>query len=237
MRFTKILTGQCEKLPAACNEAGFSLVEMLVVILIFGIVIAISSQMATLFITGGNQVDAEFNALNKAQLTEMGLARYIRMATQPVAGAAPFLSAGPYSATAFVNTNNPNGLDELVIRTTASGELTSTLIPPVPGSCGQNGCQYNTAGTGSLEVQTDISNQSSNTPLLTYQMASGATSTNPPTSCTGSSTICLSNIVAVQINIVVPSLKNRPPSQVPPVQIKTTTYLEAPIYNEYHAIP
>ncbi len=210
------------------NECGFTLVEMLAAMMIFAIAIAVSSQMASLFITGGATVDAEFNSINQAQLLEMGLSKYIRLATAPTPGAAPFSLAGQYTATAYVNANNSNGLDKLVITTSASGSLQASLIPPIPGSCGVGGCSYSSAGGIMVAQSNYISNMSTNTPLFTYLMSSGVASPGSiPSTCSGASTVCLGNIVAVTINIVVPA-KTR---DTPNAEIKTTVYLEAPVYD------
>jgi prepilin-type N-terminal cleavage/methylation domain-containing protein len=201
----------------AANEAGFTLVEMMLTCAILAVVLAITTPVVTAFYDVNNDVQQSFNATNQLVLASETLTQYLHEAVAPCptsstkCSTTAFSSSSAPSATSltfYANTGNSNGPVQVVI-TTSGTTVTATVYNPTASTCPFNGsltsgCSYPTASHLLVSVP-DLTNASgsSASPMFGYDVTSGANtcSATTPSWVAAPTTPNVGQITAVCINL------------------------------------
>lgn len=215
------------------DDAGFTLVEMVVTVALIGVVLGMTTPIVTMYFNLNGDVSGTYTAMNQVILASEEITQYMHEAVAPCpsgttatgCSTVPFGASTQSSLTFYANTNNVNGPSEVVLAVTGT-TLTAKVYKATASTCPFNGstttaCTY----TGSPHLLTTVTGLSNTTPF-SYLPTSGS-------SCNGanaSSNKC-ANTHANPISAVSVTLALSASGKSEPNGYQTLAYALAPSYN------
>jgi type II secretory pathway pseudopilin PulG len=175
--------------PCGHSDAGFTLVETALTVLVMAIVLAAAFPTVSLFFGEETAVQNTYSAVDQLVLASEVATRYIHEAvdSSPASPATPFVSASANAVTFYANTGNVNGPEKIVVTVTsgASGRaFVADIYSPATGSCpfsltSTATCTYG-ASTRSILLINYLTNGTGGSPVFTYTLQGGGTCGGPP---------------------------------------------------------
>lgn len=185
---------------AARGEAGFTLVETLITILVVSIVLVAAFPVLPVFFRENNIVQNTYQSVDQLVLASEVVTRYADEAVSPSSTANPFLAANANSNTLYANTGKATGPEKLVMQVSTVGAARTFGVNlyvananscPIAGTSG-TACTYG-SNTQSFLLINNLTNGTPGSPVFTYTLQGGEVCAGPPP---GSSTTSLSSTAA-----------------------------------------
>jgi len=196
------------------SEDGLTLVEMMITCVVLAVAMAATVPAVTVFYSESTAISRTYSAVDQVLLASESLNRYVREAVEPAAAVSgvptpPFALATAEAATFYADVGSSNGPEKVVAQVTTAASGVQTLVvtgtPPDANSCPMTGstgtqCTYQHSGPRTIADVTNLANGA--TPVFTYTLAGGSTTTAPSTSCTAGAGNCpLDLITGVAITL------------------------------------
>lgn len=176
------------------DDAGFTVVEMVVVIFILGIVLAMVQGALIMAQRNTSAAKTRLDQVGSGKVAIEAMSRSLRTAVRPSQLSATcsscdtlaaFMSGDSRSVNFYANIDNPNniiGPSKVSYSVTSSGDLVETIQPPNAHAAGDYNYQYCTPGASGCTVYKRVLARKipSTATLFTYYDASGAAITTLP---------------------------------------------------------
>jgi type II secretory pathway pseudopilin PulG len=188
------------------GEEGMTLVETMITCVILAIAMAATVPVVTIFYQESTAIQRTYSAVDQVLLASEDLNQYIRDAVEPAPAASgvptpPFAVATANAATFYANTGSATGPQKVVAQITTSNGVSTFVVmgtPADPNSCPMTGssgtaCTYLHSPAHYIAKITNLANGA--TPVFTYTLVGGATTTTPSTSCTAGAGNCPLDII------------------------------------------
>ncbi|HEY5023917.1 MAG TPA: prepilin-type N-terminal cleavage/methylation domain-containing protein [Acidimicrobiales bacterium] len=174
---------------AAANQAGFTLVETLITVLVMSIVLAAAFPVLPVFFRESNIVQNTYQSVDQLVLASEVVTRYAHEAVSPSSTTNPFLTANANSTTFYANTGKATGPEKVVMQVTTVGGARTfgvNLFVANANSCPMTGssgtvCTYG-AFTQSFLLINYLTNGTAGSPVFTYTLEGGEVCSGPPPS-------------------------------------------------------
>ncbi|MGA2522253.1 MAG: prepilin-type N-terminal cleavage/methylation domain-containing protein [Acidimicrobiales bacterium] len=177
-------------LPRRPDEAGFTLVETALTVLIVAIVLAAAFPVVPVFFRESTAVQNTYTAVDQLVLASEVATRFIHEAVDPspTSTTFPFLSASANAATFYTNDGNANGPEKVVVSVSngvgGTRTFTADIYVPTAGTCPfaanpTSTCVY-TSATRSILLINYLTNGTGGSPVFTYTLQGGGSCGGPP---------------------------------------------------------
>jgi prepilin-type N-terminal cleavage/methylation domain-containing protein len=179
------------------SQAGFTLVETLITVLVMSIVLAAAFPVLPVFFRESNIVSNTYQSVDQLVLASEVVTRYAHEAVSPSSTTNPFLTANANSTTFYANTGKATGPEKLVMQVSTVGTARTFGVNlyvananscPITGTSG-TACTYG-ANTQSFLLINNLTNGTAGSPVFTYTLEGGEVCAGPPP---GSATTSLSS--------------------------------------------